>query len=109
MVILGNGVAGAWAIAANRWPQLRTKALWWFVAFAFAAMLVQVIAGVALVSRQHRTVAKFHMFYGFVAIVAIGIVYSYGKQMSVRRYQIYGFGGLFVMGLGIRALLVGRA
>jgi len=44
-----------------------------------------------------------------VAIIAIGIIYSYGKQMGERRYQIYGFGGLFVMGLGIRALLVGRA
>jgi Co/Zn/Cd efflux system component len=109
MVILGNGVAGAWALAAHRWPRLRTRALWWFVAFAQVAMFVQVIVGVILVSREHRTVAKFHMFYGFVAIIAIGIIYSYGKQMGSRRYLIYGFGGLFVMGLGIRALLVGRA
>ena len=109
MVILGNGVAGAWALAAHRWPALRTRALWWFIVVAEAAMFLQVIVGVTLVSREHRTVAKFHMFYGFVAIIAIGIIYSYGKQMGERRYLIYGFGGLFVMGLGIRALLVGRA
>jgi hypothetical protein len=109
MVILGNGVAGAWALAAHRWPGLRTRALWSFIAFALAAMFVQVIVGVILVSREHRTVARFHMFYGFVAIIAIGVIYSYGKQMEPRRYLIYGFGGLFVMGLGIRALLVGRA
>jgi hypothetical protein len=105
MVILGNGVAGAWALAAHRWPGLRTRALWWFTALAELAMFVQVVLGVVLVSAENRTVEKFHMFYGFVAIIAIGIIYSYGKQMGERRYLIYGFGGLFVMGLGIRALL----
>ena len=109
MVILGNGVAGAWVLAAHRWPGVRSRALWWFVAIAQLAVFVQVVTGVILVSHEHRTVAKFHMFYGFVAIIAIGIIYSYGKQMAARRYLIYGFGGLFVMGLGIRALLVGRS
>jgi hypothetical protein len=28
--------------------------------------------------------------------------------MRHRLYLLYGFGGLFVMGLGIRALLIGR-
>ena len=109
MVILGNGVAGAWALAAHRMPALRTRALWWFTAFAEAAMFVQVIVGVVMVSAQDRTVANFHMFYGFVAIIAIGIIYSYKLQLAERyRYLLYGGGGLFVMGLGIRALLVGR-
>ena len=48
------------------------------------------------------------MFYGFVAIIAIGIIYSYRHQLSDRRYALYGGGGLFIMGLGIRAMLVGR-
>ena len=48
------------------------------------------------------------MFYGFVAIIAVGIIYSYRMQMRHRLYLLYGLGGLFVMGLGIRALLVGQ-
>ena len=48
------------------------------------------------------------MFYGFVAIIAVGIIYSYRVQMRDRLYLLYGLGGLFVMGLGIRALLVGQ-
>jgi hypothetical protein len=48
------------------------------------------------------------MFYGFVAIIAVGIIYSYRQQLRHRLYLLYGLGGLFVMGLGIRALLVGK-
>ena len=47
------------------------------------------------------------MFYGFVAIIAVGIIYRYRQQMASRLYLLYGFGGLFIMGLGIRAVLVG--
>jgi hypothetical protein len=47
------------------------------------------------------------MFYGFVAIIAVGILYSYRNDRFVRGkiYLLYGFGGLFLMGLGIRAML----
>ena len=58
---------------------------------------------------QKRQAPKFHVFYGFVAIMAVGILYSYRQQMRDRLYLLYGGGGLFVMGLGIRALLVARA
>jgi hypothetical protein len=51
---------------------------------------------------------KFHMFYGFVAIIAVAIIYSYRAQMRHRLYLLYGLGGLFLMGLGIRAMLVGQ-
>jgi hypothetical protein len=47
------------------------------------------------------------MFYGFVAIIAVAIIYSYRIQMRHRLYLLYGLGSLFVMGLGIRAMLVG--
>jgi hypothetical protein len=47
------------------------------------------------------------MFYGFLAIIAIGIIYSYRHQLSDHRYLLYAGGGLFLMGLGIRAMLLG--
>lgn len=108
-VILGNAMAGLWALAAHRVVALRTRALWWFTAFAELAVFVQVTMGVALVSGEKIKAAPFHMFYGFVAIIAIGILYSYRQQLRHRIYLLYGFGGLFVMGLGIRAMLKGQA
>ncbi len=107
MVIIGNALAGLWALGASRLPALRTRALWWFTVAVEVSIFVQAGLGVALVSGEGIEPPQFHMFYGFVAIIAIGILYSYRQQMRHRLYQLYGFGGLFIMGLGIRALLVG--
>jgi hypothetical protein len=106
-VIIGNGVAGLWALAAHRWATLRTRALWWFITFAELTVFVQVILGVVLVNKYKLEFPKFHAFYGFVAIMAVAIIYSYRAQMKHRLYLLYGFGSLFIMGLGIRAMLVG--
>lgn len=108
VVIIGNGMSGVWALGANKWPSLRTRALWWFTAFVELAVFVQVGLGVGLVSVQKRKVPAFHMFYGFVAIISVALIYSYRQQLKHRLYLLYGLGGLFVMGLGIRALLVGK-
>jgi hypothetical protein len=107
-VIVGNGMAGAWALAANWLPQMRTRALWWFVAVAELTVFVQVVLGVILVNKYKFRFPKFHAFYGFVAIIAIAIVYSYRVQMKHRLYLLYGLGSLFIAGLGIRAMLVGQ-
>ena len=108
MVIISNGLAGVWALAAHRFPALRSRALWWFTVAAQVAMFVQVGLGVALVSGEGIEAPQFHMFYGFVALIAIGCLYAYRAQLRHRLYLLYGFGGLFVMGLGIRAMLVGQ-
>jgi hypothetical protein len=104
-VVIGNGLAGVWALTAHRFPALRTRALWWFTGLVEGAILVQVALGVGLVAGQKRTAPQFHMFYGFVAFIAVGILYSYRQQLREKVYLLYGFGGLFVMGLGIRAML----
>ena len=101
-------MAGIWALGAHWRPSLRTRALWWFTAFVEVAVFVQVGLGVALVSGQKVKAPQFHMFYGFVAVIAVGVLYSYRQQLRHRLYLLYGGGGLFVMGLGIRAVLVGR-
>jgi hypothetical protein len=107
-VIVGNALAGVWALAANWLPSLRTRALWWFTGLAELTIFVQVGLGVGLVSGQGYVAPKFHMFYGFVAISAVAIIYSYRAQLKHRLYLLYGLGGLFLMGLGIRAMLVGQ-
>jgi len=108
VMILGNGLAGLWSLAAHSLPSLRTRALWWFTLVAEVSVFVQVALGVGMVAGQDIEAPQFHMFYGFVAIVAVGLLYSYRQQLRHHVYRLYGFGGLFVMGLGIRALLVGR-
>jgi hypothetical protein len=106
-VIIGNALAGLWALAAAKLPSLRVRALWWFTLAAQLTMFVQVGLGVYMVAAQKYVAPQFHMFYGFVGIIAIGAIYSYRNQMRHRLYLLYGLGGLFVMGLGIRAFLVG--
>jgi hypothetical protein len=45
------------------------------------------------------------MFYGFLAFLTVGLAYQYRNQMRGRREMLYGLTGLFLMGLGIRAVL----
>ena len=107
VMVIGNAIAGVWSLAAHRLPSLRTRALWWFTVAVQAAIFVQVALGVALVAGQERDAPKCHMFYGFVAIFTVGFMYVYREDLKARLYLLYGFGGLFLMGLGIRAILVG--
>jgi Co/Zn/Cd efflux system component len=106
-VILGNALAGVWSLAAHKWPTARSRALWWYIALVEIAVFVQVILGVTMVSHNKLVAPQFHMFYGFVAIISIGIIYSYRNYpfLQGKTYLLYGLGSLFVMGLGIRAFL----
>jgi len=84
------------------------RALWRATAAVELAVFVQVGLGVAMIAgRKVPDNLQFHVFYGFVTIVAIGIIYSYRQQLRDKLYLLYGLGGLFLMGLGIRALQVG--
>ncbi|MBM3717972.1 MAG: hypothetical protein FJW53_03250 [Actinobacteria bacterium] len=109
VTIIANGLAGLWSLGAHKVAPLRTRALWWFTGVAQVTVFVEVILGVALVNKEKLEFPAFHAFYGFVAIIAIAIIYSYRAQLKSRVYLLYGFGGLFLMGLGIRAMLVGQA
>ena len=83
-VVIGNGLAGLWALGANWIGALRTRALWWFTALAELAVFVQVALGVGLVAGEKLVAPQFHMFYGFVAIIAVGIIYSYRQRLRHR-------------------------
>lgn len=106
VMVIGNGMAGIWALGAHKVTELRGRALWWFTALVQVAIAVQVTMGVGLVAGQGIDPPQFHLFYGFVALIVVGIVYSYRQSMRPHRHLLYGFAGLFLMGLGIRAMLV---
>lgn len=104
VVVAANAVVGLWALAAHYRPSLRHRALWRATVVAEVMIFVEVALGVGLVALQHREVAQFHAFYGFVAIATVGIIYSYRQQVEPHRYLLYGLGGLFLMGLALRAI-----
>ena len=106
VMVVGNGLAGAWALAAHRADALRGRALWWFTALVQVVIAIQVTLGVGLVAGQDIEPPQFHLFYGFVALITVGIVYSYRQSLRPHRHLLYGFAGLFLMGLGIRAMIV---
>jgi quinol-cytochrome oxidoreductase complex cytochrome b subunit len=106
VMVISNGLAGVWALAAHQFPVARTKWLWWFTGVAQVTVVVQAVSGAVMVGTYDVPLPEFHAFYGFVAIIAVAIIYSYRVQMQHRLYLLYGFGGLFVMGLGIRAMFI---
>jgi len=105
VAIVGNALAGLIALAAWRIPRLRGRWVFACTVAAEIALLIQVGTGAALVSSKKYTVPRFHMFYGFVGFLTVGIAYSSRDSMRGRLEMFYGIIGLFLMGVGIRALL----
>lgn len=99
-------VAGAWALAAHQWGMLRRSVLWWLTGLAYGVVSVNVVAASVLVARYDWEFPELHMLYEYSNLVAIAIVVSYAKQIPPRRWLIYGFGTLFIMGLALRALFM---
>lgn len=110
VAVLGNAGAGAWCLGAHRYEALRKPAIWWATTFVQLAVFVQVILGVLTLNAMdlEPDELQFHMFYGFVALLSIGILYAYREQLRDRLYLLYGLGGLWIMGLGIRAMILHR-
>ena len=109
IAIAANAVAGIVMLCAWKIPKVRGRWNWWITWVAQGAMLVQIVLGITLVSsKEYQGVPRFHMFYGFIAFLTIGALSSYGKQLRGRPVMLlglYGAAGLFIMGLGIRAIL----
>lgn len=105
VAIVANAIVGVLALVAWRVRRARGRWLWVLTVVAEAMMMVQVLGGAILVASKDYTVARFHMFYGFLAFLTVGLAYQYRRQMRGRVELFYGLVGLFIMGLGIRAVL----
>ena len=105
VAIVANGLVGVAALVAWRLTKVRGRWLWIATIVAESVMMLQVLVGVALVASKDYSVPRFHMFYGFLAFLTVGLAYQYRAQMRGRREMLYGLAGLFIMGLGIRAVL----
>ncbi|MCZ7530633.1 MAG: hypothetical protein M5U31_09990 [Acidimicrobiia bacterium] len=106
VAIAANALAGVVALLAWRVQGLRGRWVWGLTIGAEAAIMLQVLTGVILVSSgDYPNLERFHMFYGFVAFITVGLAYSYRYAMRGRLELMYGLVGLFLMGVGIRAVL----
>ena len=108
-MIVSNAVAGVWALLAQQFTALRHRSLWWLTGIAQVSTIVVASVGALIVNQQDIELDSFHALYGFSTIFAVAILYSYRNSpfISDKVHLLYGCGGLFIMGLGIRALFLG--
>lgn len=106
VVILGNGLVGAWALAAHWYEPARQASLWWCVTVAQVSIFLQGFLGVMVMNTTNVEAPDNHLFYAVLCMFGVAILYGYRTQMHEHRYLLYGGGSLFIMGLAIRAFLL---
>jgi len=106
-LIGSNAFVGVWALAAQYVGALRRPALWIATGIAQVSTLVVAGIGALIVNQQGAELDSFHALYGFSTIFAVAILYSYRNSPFIadKLHLLYGCGGLFIMGLGLRALI----
>jgi uncharacterized membrane protein YhdT len=103
-----NALVGVWCLVAYRSSGLRGRPVWAGVIVAQSTTFVQAVLGAVLSRRDGVVLNDMHALYGFSAIIAVAIMYSYRTSpfMKGKELVLYGFGSLFVMGLGLRNLVL---
>lgn len=106
MIVL-NGGAGVWALGSHQFPQLRIRLMWWVVIAGYTASFVMALSGAGLVAAG-SSLGDFHALYGFSTVIAVAILVSYRRSpfAAGRVHLLYGFGSLFIMGLGLRNMFM---
>lgn len=101
-----NAAVGVWALAAQYLPAIRHRVLWWATGVAQLSTIAIAVVGALIVNRQGVELDSFHALYGFSTIFAVAILYSYRTSpfISDKLHLLYGCGGLFIMGLGLRSM-----
>jgi hypothetical protein len=106
VVVISNAIVGLWALGAHHDRRFQHRLLWPATIVAELTVVAQVGLGAALVAIQHHQVAGFHALYGFSGFASVGILYSYRQQLKDKLHLLYGLGGLWMMGLAIRAMTI---
>ena len=103
-----NAFAGVWCMAAFRWSVPRGRSMWIVVIVAQLTVFAQAVIGAVLANRDGVELDDMHALYGFSAVIAVAIMYSYRTSpfLKGKELLLYGFGSLFVMGLGLRNLVL---
>ena len=104
-----NAAVGVWCLVAYQWPSLRSRWVWGSVIVAQLTAFSQAVLGALLANQAGVELNDMHALYGFSAIIAAAIMYSYRTSpfLKGKELMLYGFGSLFIMGLGLRNLTLG--
>ena len=107
-LIVSNAFVGAWALVAQYVPRIRQRVLWWTTLVAQLSTIAVAVIGALIVNQNGVELDSFHALYGFSTIFAVAVLYSYRNSPFIadKVYLLYGCGGLFIMGLGIRNLFL---
>ena len=108
VMIVTNAFVALWALLAQYVPTVRHAALWWATGVAQVTTGVVAVSGALIVANDGVELEAFHALYGFSTIFAVSILYSYRTSpfISDKVHLMYGCGGLFIAGLGVRALFL---
>ncbi len=101
--VITTGIVGLWGLGLAIAKRDLDRTFRIARVVAFAAMSIQIAAGLVLWGRGIRPGNGFHVFYGIVIVVTFSFAYLYRPQMARRPALSYGLMLLFVMGLGLRA------
>lgn len=103
-----NAAAGVWCLVAYRWPRAGGRPLWIGVVVAQFTAVTQAVSGALWARSDTVEIDDMHMLYGVSALVAIAIMYSYRTSgfMKGKETLLYAGGSLFIMGLGLRNLVL---
>lgn len=103
-----NAAAGAWALASHLAPQIRIQPMWWLITAGYLTAFVMAFTGTWLATRPDAVLGGFHALYGFSTVISVAILVSYRRSPFVtgRVHLLYGFGSLFIMGLGLRNVFI---
>jgi hypothetical protein len=104
IAVVANGIAGVVALIAWRVPRWRGRWVWIMTIVAEVLFMIDVVLGTVLVAAYKYKPSGVHMFYGFLVFLTVGLAFQYRDAMRGRLELLYGLVGLFLMGLGIRAV-----
>jgi hypothetical protein len=102
--VIANGIAGIVCLVAWRVPRWRGRGVWILTIGAEVLFMLDVVVGTILFAAYDIDVPRIHMFYGFLVFLTVGLAFQYRDAMRGRTELLYGLVGLFLMGLGIRAV-----
>lgn len=105
LLIAANGTVGIWALLAHRYERFRGLPCWIAVGAAQLIVVVQALSGAAIQISSDGLGGQ-HQLYGFAAFVSVGIIFAYRNEMRDRPYLLFGLGSLWLMGLGLRAIVL---
>jgi hypothetical protein len=104
VAVVANGIAGIVCLIAWRVQRWRGRWVWILTIGAEVLFMVDVVVGTILFAAYDIDVPRIHMFYGFLVFLTVGLAFQYRDAMRGRTELLYGLVGLFLMGLGIRAV-----